>query len=125
MGVLFNVIFIVAGVAIASYAEIEFSVHGFMFQLGGLIFEAIRLVLVQKLLNGRVDDPNAYKMDPLVSLYYYAPVCAVMNLFIALVVEMPTFNYEDLFRVGPVILAANAAVAFLLNVSSVFLVCSP
>lgn len=117
-----NVLFIVAGVAIASYGEIKFSLHGFLFQLGGLVFEAIRLVLIQKLLSGKADDPNAYKMDPVVSLYYYAPVCAFINMFVALVVEMPTFDYADLMRVGPLILVANGAVAFLLNVASLFLI---
>lgn len=80
--------------------------------------------MVQKLLTGKADDPNSYKMDPLVSLYYYAPVCAVMNVFVALVVEMPTFKMADLVQLGPWVLIANASCAFLLNVASVFLVCS-
>jgi hypothetical protein len=63
-------------------------------------------------------------MDPLVSLYYYAPVCAVMNVFVALVVEMPKFQMADLVQLGPWVLIANASCAFLLNVASVFLVCS-
>lgn len=80
--------------------------------------------MVQKLLTGKADDPNSYKMDPLVSLYYYAPVCAVMNVFVALVVEVPTFKMADLVQLGPWVLIANASAAFLLNVASVFLVCS-
>lgn len=109
----------------ASYGEIDFSIIGFMYQVGGLLFESIRLIMVQKLLSGRSDDPTAYKMDPLVSLYYYAPVCAVMNMLVALVVEMPTFEYANLVHIGPWVLIANASVAFLLNVASVFLVCLP
>jgi len=93
-----------------------------MYQLGGLVFESIRLIMVQKLLSAKSDDPNAYKMDPLVSLYYYAPVCAVMNMLVALVVEVPTFEFAKLANIGPWILIANASVAFLLNVASVFLV---
>ena len=81
--------------------------------------------MVQKLLTGKADDPNSYKMDPLVSLYYYAPVCAVMNVFVALIVEVPTFKFADLATIGPFILIANASCAFLLNVASVFLVCFP
>lgn len=61
-------------------------------------------------------------MDPLVSLYYYAPVCAVMNGFVAVVMEMGTFKMDDVWMVGVFVLFLNAAVAFLLNVSSVFLV---
>lgn len=41
---------------------------GFIFQAMGIMFEASRLVAIQKLLHG-------LKMDPLVSLYWFAPVC--------------------------------------------------
>jgi len=88
--------------------------------MGGIVFEAIRLIMIQILLSG-----EGQNMDPLVSLYYYAPVCAVMNAIVALVMEMGTFKMEDIWRVGAFVLLANAGVAFLLNVSSVFLVCSP
>ncbi|KFY26958.1 hypothetical protein V493_03768 [Pseudogymnoascus sp. VKM F-4281 (FW-2241)] len=122
LNVLINICAIVFGVGLASYGEIDFSLIGFIYQLGGLIFESIRLIMVQKLLTGKADDPNSYKMDPLVSLYYYAPVCAVMNVFVALFVEMPSFKMSDLVQLGPWILIANASCAFLLNVASVFLI---
>lgn len=67
--VLFNVIFIVIGIIIASYGEIAFVLIGFIFQACGIVFESIRLVMVQKLLSSPEN-----KMDPLVSLYYFAPV---------------------------------------------------
>jgi hypothetical protein len=139
-----------------------------MYQLGGTLAEAIRLVMVQILLSGKESDAKtpkeridyvevqmedvaeenelekgrvgakvqqsatvaqeqkftgAAKMDPLVSLYYYAPVCTVTNLFVALVFEMPTFEFQRFASIGPLVLIVNAAVAFFLNVSSVFLVC--
>lgn len=62
-------------------------------------------------------------MSPLVLLYYYAPVCAALNCFTAFLTEVPHFKSEDLNRVGIGMLALNGGVAFLLNVSSVFLVC--
>jgi len=117
IGVLFNVAFIVLGVIIASFGEITFILVGFLFQCSGIVFEAMRLVLVQKLLNG-----DEYKMDPLVSLYYFAPVCAVMNAAVALVLEVPRISMQEVYGVGAPILIANALVAFLLNVSAVFLV---
>lgn len=80
-------------------------------------FEAVRLVMTQVLLSG-----DGQKMDPLVSLYYYAPVCAIMNFLLVWFTEMPTFNMEDFVRVGPTILIINASVAFLLNLASLFLV---
>lgn len=61
------------------------------------------------------------KMDPLVSLHYYAPVCAIINLFFLPFVEglEPLYQLKDL---GVLVLVSNAAVAFLLNVAAVFLV---
>ena len=70
--------------------------------------------MIQILLHG-------LKMDPLVSLHYYAPVCAIINLAILPFTEgfAPFFA---LARVGPLILFSNAALAFGLNVAAVFLV---
>ncbi|KAH0425731.1 DUF250 domain membrane protein [Colletotrichum camelliae] len=119
MKTFYNVLLIVAGVALASFGEIEFSWIGFIFQMGGIVFEGIRLVMIQVLLKG---DESAQKMDPLVSLYYYAPVCAVMNFFVAWASEFGKFKVEDLHRTGISMLLLNAAVAFMLNVSSVFLI---
>ena len=61
------------------------------------------------------------KMDPLVSLHYYAPVCAIINLFLLPFTEglEPFYQLKDL---GALVLLSNAAVAFLLNVAAVFLV---
>jgi len=70
--------------------------------------------MIQILLHG-------LKMDPLVSLHYYAPVCALINLAILPFTEGLAPFYE-LARLGPLILLSNAAVAFGLNVAAVFLV---
>lgn len=115
-----NVLVIVAGVALASVGEINFSFVGFMFQVGGTLFEAMRLVMIQILLS-----EDGQKMDPLVSLYYYAPVCALMNIFIAGAAEGPKFVFADIAKAGYGLLLLSAAVAFMLNVSSVFLVSLP
>jgi hypothetical protein len=117
MKTLGNVSFIVIGVIIASFGEIQFDLIGFLYQLGGITFEALRLVLVQKLLSSA-----EFKMDPLVSLYYFAPVCALMNGLTSLFTEIPTMTMNDIYRVGFITLLANAMVAFLLNVSVVFLI---
>lgn len=108
---------IVAGVIVASYGEVAFNTVGVIYQVSGLCFEATRLVLIQKLLSSA-----EFKMDPLVSLYYYAPVCTVMNFIIFLATEAGTLQWADIQTVGIVLLVANASVAFLLNVSVVFLV---
>ena len=75
--------------------------------------------MIQILLSGA-----GQKMDPLVSLYYYAPVCTVMNFLVAAAMELSEFRMDDVWRAGGFMLLLNAAVAFLLNVASVFLVSS-
>ena len=117
MKVFLNVSFIVIGVVIASIGEIKFVFVGFLFQIGGICFEAIRLVMVERLLSSA-----EYKMDPLVSLYYFAPVCAIMNFCVSIVFEIPHMKLEEIYHVGLFTLLANAMVAFALNVSVVFLV---
>jgi hypothetical protein len=114
---LFKVAFIVIGVMIATFGEIQFVMIGFLYQLGGITFEAVRLVMVQSLLSSA-----EHRMDPLVSLYYFAPVCALMNGITALFLEVPDMTMQQIFDVGLLKLVANAMVAFMLNVSVVFLV---
>jgi hypothetical protein len=117
--VLGNVSFIVLGVIIASYGEIAFVLIGVIFQACGLLFESVRLVMVQMLLSSA-----EYKMDPLVSLYYFAPVCAAMNALCCLVFEGPRLSIQAILDAGVIMLFMNAAAAFCLNVAVVFLVLS-
>ncbi|KAJ5293768.1 hypothetical protein PENANT_c002G06406 [Penicillium antarcticum] len=117
MKVLANVSIIVVGVIIASFGEVKFQLVGFLFQVGGIIFEATRLVMVQGLLSSA-----DFKMDPMVSLYYFAPICAVMNGAVALFLEFPRCTMEHVYSVGIWTLVLNAVIAFLLNVSVVFLI---
>ncbi|KAJ0120432.1 hypothetical protein J7T55_015159 [Diaporthe amygdali] len=117
MKVLGNVGIIVLGVVIASFGEIKFDLVGFVYQVSGIVFEALRLVMIQRMLSSA-----EFKMDPLVSLYYYAPACAVINGVVTLFVEAPRMTMGDIYGVGIFTLLANAFVAFLLNVSVVFLI---
>jgi hypothetical protein len=70
--------------------------------------------MIQILLHG-------LKMDPLVSMHYYAPVCAIINLMVLPFTE-GLAPFYDLARIGPAVLLSNAMAAFLLNVAAVFLV---
>lgn len=70
--------------------------------------------MIQLLLHGQ-------KMDPLVSLHYYAPVCAAINLLILPFAEGLEPFYA-LSSVGIWVFLSNALIAFSLNVAAVFLV---
>lgn len=98
----------------AAYGELNFEMFGFICQCAAIVFEASRLVMIQILLHG-------LKMDPIVSLHYYAPVCACINLVVMPFIEgfEPLYN---LHRVGILVLLSNAGIAFALNVAAVFLI---
>jgi len=101
-------------VCIASYGELRFNLEGFIYQAVSILFESFRLVMIQLLLHGQ-------KMDPLVSLHYFAPVCAGFNLLLLPFKEGldPIRNFH---LIGPSIFLANGALTFCLNVCAVFLV---
>ncbi|KAF5676100.1 DUF250 domain-containing protein [Fusarium heterosporum] len=117
IGKIINILVIALGVAVASAGSIEFSIIGFFFQMGGLGFEAVRVVMTQVMLNG-----EGLKMDAMVGLYYYAPVVAALNLLVACLIEVPYFDMADLHKVGFSMLFLNAAVAFTLNFTSMVLI---
>lgn len=117
LGKFLNILVIVFGVIIASFGEINFSMIGFVYLVLSIVFEAVRLVMIQVMLTA-----EGMKMDPLVALYYYAPVCAFFNIIVALFTEVPSFKYEDIANISLTILFLNASVAFLLNIASVLLV---
>lgn len=108
------VLMISVGVSLASYGESVFNMTGFTYQVLAIGFESTRLVMVQVLLQG-------LKMDPLVSLYYFSPVCAALNMILLPFTE-GLAPFQALAKLGPVILLSNAGVAFGLNVASVFLI---
>lgn len=108
---------IVIGIVMAGAAEATFSLQGFIFQIVSILFESARIILIQFLISG-----NGLNMDPLVSLYYFAPVCAVANFILSYLWGWSSFEWTHAAEVGFWMLLLNAAVAFLLNVSSVLLV---
>ncbi|KAE8355932.1 triose-phosphate transporter family-domain-containing protein [Aspergillus coremiiformis] len=112
LGVLINVLIITCSVGLAVSGEIQFSMLGIFFQMASLVCDANRLVMIQILLS---DDGQ--KMDPLVSLYYTAPVCAVLNSIIAWQTELQSFHWSTIPNTGYLTLLANAVAGFMLNVS--------
>lgn len=110
---------IVAGVVMAGAAETGFSIQGLLFQLLSILFESARIILIQFLISG-----TGLHMDPLVSLYYFAPVCAFTSFALSYLLGWSSFEWTHAVEVGFWMLLLNAIVAFLLNVSSVLLVSS-
>ncbi|KAI2822739.1 hypothetical protein CBS147343_9975 [Aspergillus niger] len=107
-----NILLIAFSVALAVAGEVQFSWLGVTYQLASLVFDANRLVMIQILLSD-----EGQKMDPLVTLYYSAPVCAFTNFMIAFYTELRGFSWSVIGETGVGVLVANATVGFMLNVS--------
>ncbi|KAL9107230.1 MAG: hypothetical protein Q9227_007854 [Pyrenula ochraceoflavens] len=105
------------GVMISSMGEIRFSWLGFLVQGGGTVAEALRLALMQYLMSS--EDS---KMDPLTSLYFFAPVCTVINAIMGIALEYPIFDTSKFFDVGTLAFLGAAIIAFCLNIAQVFVV---
>ncbi|KAJ3185936.1 hypothetical protein HDU85_000850 [Gaertneriomyces sp. JEL0708] len=110
-----KVIFIAFGVTIASYGAFDFVPIGVTFQTLGILSEATRLILLQKLL-------SQDRMDPLTSIYYFAPVCAALNGITCVVVEGKHLSTGAILDIGVLTLLGNATVAFGLLVAVVLLI---
>ncbi|KEZ43068.1 Uncharacterized protein SAPIO_CDS5149 [Scedosporium apiospermum] len=114
--VLLNVSIIAFGILLASIGEIDFVPIGVFFQLGAVVFEATRLSMVQKLLTAE------FKMDPLLSIYYYSPICAVLNFIVALIWDIPKVTAAEFANVGFFNFAISGMFAFFLNLAAVSLI---
>ncbi|KAI8816566.1 DMT family organic anion transporter [Fimicolochytrium jonesii] len=115
---LLYVFIIMAGTVIASYGELEFVLLGVILQLTAVAAEALRLLLVEKLLNTAMKK----KMNPLSSLYYFAPICALLNGIACYFYEGSSLTMVAIHNVGLHILFLNGLAAFGLNVAVVFLI---
>lgn len=110
------VILISIGVAMTSVGETYFSIIGFTFQTLGILAESARLVLTNALM-------KQLKLDSLSSLYYIAPMCLAFIFPAMLVFEVSELPWDRIFSGSfGLILVANGAIAFLLNVAVVMLI---
>lgn len=112
-----NMVGISLGVAIAAYGEAQFNSRGVMLQLGAVVFEATRLVLIQILLTAK-----GISLNPITSLYYVAPCCFVFLSIPWAIIEFPVLAASSSFYLDVRLFSANCACAFLLNLAVFLLV---
>ena len=99
------VVLISAGCFISSYGEGHFDLVGVGFRSMGIVSEAVRLVLTQKLL-------KSFHLSVLESQYYLAPVGAFFLLLAALPSELP-----HALRTGALVVVADHPLEFLASAS--------
>mmetsp|Transcript_25496 Transcript_25496/g.25743 ORF Transcript_25496/g.25743 Transcript_25496/m.25743 type:complete len:316 (+) Transcript_25496:123-1070(+) len=113
---LYVVTVICIGVAMTSVGEMYFSLIGFTFQSLAIMAESSRLVLTNVLM-------KQLKLDPLSSLYYIAPMCCLFIGTACLLFEIQSLPLDRMQSTEFIlIMLANGAVAFTLNVAVVLLI---
>ena len=112
-----NMFIIAVGVAIAAYGEIDFVWIGVIEQLSALVFEALRLMLVQVLIT-----KQGYGMNPIQSLYYVSPACAACLALPFAFVELPEIMNDFALVIDYPMLVLNALTAFALNLAVFLLI---
>eukprot|EP00249_Psilotum_nudum_P020555 c27755_g3_i1 orf=628-1713(-) len=112
-----NMVGISMGVAIAAYGEAMFNAWGVILQLGAVLFEATRLVLIQILLTSK-----GITLNPITSLYYVAPCCFIFLSIPWIIVEYPSLQATSSFKFDYLTFGTNSACAFALNLAVFLLI---
>ena len=112
-----NMIMVTLGVAIASFGELNFNLTGVLFQLGSIVSESVRLVLVQILLQSR-----GLKLNPITTLYYVAPCCFCFLLMPFFAIEYRQLVADTAVVINPFNFLGNALAAFGLNMAVFLLI---
>lgn len=111
------VLVICAGTALAGYGELNFHLVGFACMLLAQVFEALKLIFTQIVL-------QSLKFDLLETLYYITPASAVFVLVFALPMEFSKMSAEDLAIVSEHAFAfvLSCLFAVLTNVINTFVI---
>ncbi|KAL1552279.1 putative sugar phosphate/phosphate translocator [Salvia divinorum] len=113
-----NMLAISVGVAIAAYGEAKYDSWGVFLQLGAVVFEATRLVMIQILLTSK-----GINLNPITSLYYVAPSCFLFLSIPWLIVEFPLLRQQTAaFHFDFLVFGTNCLCAFALNLAVFLLV---
>ncbi|KAI0498830.1 hypothetical protein KFK09_019725 [Dendrobium nobile] len=106
------------GVIVASYGEVTVSWVGVVYQMGGVVGEALRLIFMEIFVKRKGIRLNS------ISVMYYVSPCSAFCLFIPwLFLDKPKMDSAGPWNFPPLILFLNCICTFVLNLS-VFLVIS-
>lgn len=103
---------VVGGVAAASIGEVEFNMLGVAANLGSIVAEVMRLVLLQKL-----SQQRGLRCDPLSSLYHISPISALFLVPLLLTLELRQLIALPLASWPLKSLCFSCVIAFALNLT--------
>ncbi|XP_024964374.1 probable sugar phosphate/phosphate translocator At3g14410 [Cynara cardunculus var. scolymus] len=104
------------GVLVASYGEININWVGVVYQMGGVVGEALRLIFMEILVKRK-----GLKLNPISMMYYVSPCSALCLLVPWIFLEKPKMDAQGTWNFQPLVLTLNSLCTFALNLS-VFLV---
>lgn len=106
------------GVVIASYGEININWVGVVYQMGGVVGEALRLIFMEIFVKRK-----GLKLNPISIMYYVSPCSALCLLIPWIFLEKPKIDANATWNFPLPVLILNSLCTFALNLS-VFLVIS-
>ncbi|CAA0815912.1 Probable sugar phosphate/phosphate translocator [Striga hermonthica] len=106
------------GVLVASYGEMEINWIGVVYQMGGVVGEALRLIFMEIFVKRK-----GLKLNPISVMYYVSPCSALCLLIPWIFLEKPKMDAQGTWSFKPLMLTLNSLCTFALNLS-VFLVIS-
>ncbi|MFS7983990.1 putative sugar phosphate transporter domain-containing protein [Helianthus anomalus] len=104
------------GVLVASYGEININWIGVVYQMGGVVGEALRLIFMEIFVRRK-----GLKLNPISMMYYVSPCSALCLLVPWIFLEKPKMDAQGTWNFQPLVLTLNSMCTFALNLS-VFLV---
>ncbi|KAL4598572.1 hypothetical protein ACB098_11G046000 [Castanea mollissima] len=104
------------GVLVASYGEIDINWVGVVYQMGGVVGEALRLIFMEIFVKRK-----GLKLNPISVMYYVSPCSALCLLIPWIFLEKPKMEAHGSWNFPPFVLLLNCLCTFALNLS-VFLV---
>ncbi|KAE8124578.1 hypothetical protein FH972_019446 [Carpinus fangiana] len=104
------------GVLVASYGEIDINWVGVVYQMGGVVGEALRLIFMEILVKRK-----GLKLNPISVMYYVSPCSALCLFFPWIFLERTKMEEHGSWNFPPLVLLLNCLCTFALNLS-VFLV---
>ncbi|CAL0310746.1 unnamed protein product [Lupinus luteus] len=104
------------GVLVASYGEININWVGVVYQMGGVVGEALRLIFMEIFVKRK-----GLKLNPISVMYYVSPFSALCLFLPWIFLEKSKMDDHGPWNFPPVLLILNCLCTFALNLS-VFLV---
>ncbi|XP_077243752.1 nucleotide/sugar transporter family protein [Tasmannia lanceolata] len=106
------------GVLVASYGEINVNWIGVVYQMGGVVGEALRLIFMEIFVKRK-----GLRLNPISVMYYVSPFSALCLFVPWIFLERTKMDAAETWNFPPLILALNSLCTFALNLS-VYLVIS-